>query len=432
MRILVLGLGTAGLYAAKWARNADPRAEIVVVERRTYPTFSPCGIPLAIEGLVSFESLKHPFPVRGNTRLLLGHEVVSVDLDSMRARVTDGSSELELSFDRLVFAPGAEPFVPPVPGAGEALGKDLFTIRVVEDGERLVRRIEEKGATRATVVGAGPIGCEISYALARRGLKVHLVEMLDRVFPRSLDPDMASHVEAYLRARGIEVRTGCPLEEVVLDDGSVVAVRACGERIPTDIVVMATGVRACTGLLEGQVDVDKGILVDERMETSREGVFAAGDVAVVRHRISGEMVMVQLASAAMRQGVVAGINAAGGDATYSGALGTFSSAMGAFEAAATGIRTGKSVKIAGFYKPEWAGGERVWLKLFLEGDRIVGAQAVGPRASAEIDVVAALIHRGATVDDALMFERSYCPGVSELNMPLSAAGEIALRRKLRR
>ncbi len=432
MRILVLGLGTAGLYAAKWARNTDPRAEIVVVERRAYPTFSPCGIPLAIEGVVPFESLKHPFPVRGNTRLLLGHEVRSIDLEERKAVVSDGGSEVHVSFNRLVFAPGAEPFVPPVPGAREALGRDLFTIRVIEDGERLVARIREKGARTAVVVGAGPIGCEISYALAKRGLRVHLIEMLDNVFPRSLDPDMASHVEAYLRSQGIEVRTSCPLEEVVLDGKSLKAVMACGERIPADVAVMATGVRANTALLRDQVEVERGVVVDERMETSAEGVFAAGDVAVVKHRITGERVMVQLASAAMRQGVVAGINAAGGDARYEGALGTFSSAMGELEAAATGIRTGRSVKIAGYYKPEWAGGERIWLKLFLEGDRIVGAQAVGPRASAEIDVVAALIHRGATVDDALMFERSYCPGVSELNMPLSAAGEIALRRKFRR
>jgi len=432
--IVVLGLGTAGIYAVRWASGVNRKEDITVVERRAYPTYSPCAIPMAVGGEVNVEDLIHPFPQTRRIKVLLSREVVEINPSAREVVVRDmntGDTET-IGYDKLIYALGASPVVPPVPGAREFLGKGVFTVKTVEDAETILRAV--KTAKNAVVVGGGAIGVEMAYYLARRGLKTTLVEMLPHLFPRALDPDMAARVEEHLRAAGVDIRTDTALEEVRGDE-RVVSVMAGGEEMPADIVIMAVGVKPNTSLLEGHVEMDGGyIKVDERMRTSDPHIYAAGDCVLVSHAITGEPTAIQLATTAARQGAVAGINAAGGDAVYTGALGAFVSAFGGYEVAAVGMR-GEDAESAvmgrgrGHTRPEWAGGEEIVMKIVADANgRVLGAQAVGRGAGAVINYVSAVIRCGGTLQDLAFGERTYCPEVSELYDVISAAADVALRR----
>jgi len=335
--IVIVGLGAGGLYASRAALGFDRKCKVTFIEKRDFDQFSPCGLPFVIDGVVKdFEDLKYHIPeVRNRLVKLLQHEAVSIDPHKRIVTALDlsASEETLIPYDALILANGASPINLPIPGAREFLGRGIHFVSNIENSQALLAAAAASGKKQAVVVGGGAAGLEVAVGLKRRGLDVVVTKRTPAPFPRNLDPEMGQAIVDELEGLGIRVLFGKGIDRID-GDREVASVIIAGETI----VVMAVGMRANIRLAEtaGIAIKDGLVTVDNRMETSVKGIYAIGDLVRTYSRIDGTPTTMQLATSAYRQGMTAGINAAGGDTPYPGALNTFLTKVGDLEIAATG------------------------------------------------------------------------------------------------
>ena len=443
--IVIVGIGAAGLHASKAALSQDRSCRVTFIEERDFDQFSPCALPFALEGLLGTDRLKHSLPeVKNRLSKLLAHRASSLDADSRIVTVVDlgTGQEREIAYDSLVLAMGAAPMILPIPGAVELAGKGIHVVSDIESVSSLRKAALSSSASGAVVVGAGAIGLETAHALLKLGISVTVVEAEDRPLPRTIDPEMAGAVLDQMQALGIKALFGSPIAEVLGTD-RVEGIRVGDQDIRCEIVVMATGRVPRTDLAaRAGAAVDRGFLVtNNRMETTLKGVYAVGDMVLTCSRIDRTPAVMQLATAAYRQGAVAGINAAGGNTCYAGALNTFVTSVGPLHVGGTGytfetaVRLGyraKAVNLTAETKPHYMpGSTTVTLRAVVEErtGRLLGVQAAGFEGVAwRINVCAAAIHGAMTVYDLADAELAYYPPVSQMVDPLSQLADIAIKR----
>jgi NADPH-dependent 2,4-dienoyl-CoA reductase/sulfur reductase-like enzyme len=327
-RLAIVGGDAAGMSAASAARRRDPDLEVVAFERGPYTSYSACGIPYYLGGLFDdSDRLVSRSPEEHRARGITVHtrtEVTGIDLAARRLTVLDHQSgdERTEGFDQLVVATGAEAVAPPVPGADAT-----EPVRTVDAAERFRAALQRGGKHHhIVVIGGGYIGIEMAEALVQRDIPTTLIEAMPQVMS-PLDADMAAHVQDAAEGLGIRVLVGTKVEEVLRDDeGAPRAVRAAGETIDADHVVMAAGVKPAVALAEG-AGIDLGpsgaVAVDDHQRCpGNDGVYAAGDCAESWHRLLHKPVNVQLGTHANKQGRIAGVNATGGDVAFPGVIGT--------------------------------------------------------------------------------------------------------------
>ena len=312
MKIVVIGSGAAGMSAASSARKASKDAEITVITEDRDIAYSPCAIPWGIEGRTGWSDIVMHDPAyyekeRG-IRVLTETKVESVDGEGKT--VTAGG--VAYPYDSLVIATGGTVFVPPIEG------KDLdnvFVVRTVTDGKRIQAALE--GAENVVIGGAGVIGLELAVALRDMGKQVTVIEMMDQVIPRIADRDMASMIQEELESKGVRFVMKAPIQ-AVKGDGKVEKVVAAGAEYPCDVMIFATGVRAnleipkALGLDIGQLNA---VIAAPTMNAYRRGrlvpdVYVAGDLVQCQSAVMPGATMSQLGSTAVKQGLVAGNNAA--------------------------------------------------------------------------------------------------------------------------
>lgn len=443
--IVVVGIGAAGLYASKAALSQDRNCRVIFIEERDFDQFSPCALPFALEGVMETEELKHSLPeVKNRLSKLLFHKAVSMNPDAKTLTVRNLATgeDREISYHSLVLATGAAPLILPVPGARELVEKGVHVVSDIESVSSLRKAALSSPDKRAAVVGAGAIGLETAHALAKLGMDVTVVEAEGRPLPRTIDPEMAGAVLDQMQVLGIRSLFGKPLSEI-LGRNRVEGIRVGEETIPCGIVVMAVGRIPRTDLAaDAGAAVNRGLLItDNRMETTLKDVYAAGDIVQTFSRIERVPAVMQLATAAYRQGFVAGINAAGGNTCYAGALNTFVTSVGPLQVGGTGYtletagRLGyraRAVNLTAETKPHYMpGNTTVTLRAIVEEDsgRLLGVQAHGLEGIAwRINVCAAAIHGAMTVYDLADAELAYYPPLSQMVDPLSQLADIAIKR----
>jgi len=435
---VILGLGSGGFAATLAIRRVDPKANITIIEKRGYDMFSPCGMPFALQGIVGLEELKFTLPSHKNITKLLKHEAKEIKPNKKEviARNLETNEVVHIPYDSLIIALGAQPFIPPIEGAEENMGKGVFVLESLESAKQIIEYANK--SRKAVIIGAGPIGLEVAIALSEK-LEVTVVEMLSHAFPKALDKDMAKLVEDYLKTKGIELlmnktvkSISTPVESVYVGD----------ERIETDMVVLASGVKSNIEIAKkAGIEIGKwGIKTNARMETNIKGIYAVGDctetVSLINHRAT----VMQLSTAAFRQGMVAGTNAAGGYDIYEGALSTFVSLVGDLEVASTGFNSlyaqsaGFEViagKAKGKTKPEYyPGAKDITLKVIADArsGKLLGAQAVGEGAGWRINVISLAIKCGISVYDLREAEMAYCPMLAENYDVINKAADFAVRK----
>ncbi len=444
--IVIVGLGAAGLHASKAALSQDRGCRVTFIEERDFDQFSPCALPFAIEGVIDdMDRLKHSLPeLKNRLSKYLAHSAVSLDPDAkiLTVKNLQNGEKHVIPYDALVLATGAEPAMLPVPGAAELAGKGIHVVSDIKSASALKNAASATDSRRAVVVGAGAIGLETAHALVRLGLSVSVVEAEDRPLPRTIDPEMAGAVLDQMKDLGIRPVFGRPISRVLGRD-RVEGVQVGDETIPCEILVMAVGRSPRSGLaVRAGAAEDRGfIVVDNRMETTLKDVYAVGDIARTFSRIDRSPSVMQLATAAYKQGTVAGINAAGGNASYPGVLNTFVTAVGPLYIGGTGYTLetalrlsyrAKAVNLSAETKSHYMpGGAAVTLRAVLEEGtgKILGAQALGTEGVAwRINVFAAALHGGMTVYDLADAELAYYPAVSQMVDPISQLAEIAIKR----
>jgi len=445
-RVIVIGSGAAGMTAASMARETNAEAEISVITEDSHIAYSPCAIPFVIDGTIAdFESILMHTPefyqkeraitVRTKTR------VVSVDLQGKKVKTSVGD---EVAFDSLVICPGGKVFVPPISGTDL---KGVYPVHSLGDGQAIQKAL--KGAEKVVVAGAGVIGLEMAVAIKNLGKEVVVVEMLPQVVPRLLDPDMAQIVQQHIESMGIHVLLNTPIGSINGKE-KVESVTAGGKEFACQMVIMATGVRPNLDLTN-QMGLDVGPLGGVRVSPTMQpysrgrlvkNVFLAGDVVSCESAATHGPTMNQLGSAAVRQGRVAGINAAGGRATYSRVASPWVSLLGDLQVAGTGIShslgdyyglslvEGKSKgSTRARYYP---GGKPITVKILAEAEthRIVGAQIVGGEdVNGRINWITAAVLKQVTAEEFVTsFEHAYCPPTSPVKDVVVLAAEDLVKK----
>ncbi|GHJ14559.1 MULTISPECIES: FAD-dependent oxidoreductase [unclassified Micromonospora] len=448
-RMIVVGGDAAGMSAASQARRRRDRAdlEIVAFERGHFTSYSACGIPYWVSGLVPERdqlvartpaAFRDDFDIDVRTR----HEVTAIDLGRREvvARDLDGGGEVRAGFDTLVYATGATP-VQPEWARDEVAG--VFGVQTLDDGAAVLDWLEREPRPRhAVVVGGGYVGVEMAEALVHRGLTVQLVEQSAQPMA-TVDPDMGELVGEAMRQVGIGIRTGTTVTGLEERDGRIAAVVTDAGPIPADVVVLGLGVRPNTRLAEAAglpLGPSGAIRVDRRMRVpGAPGVWAAGDCVESLHRVSGMPVHVPLGTHANKQGRVAGINIGGGYATFPGVIGTAVTKVCELEVGRTGLRerdateagfefvtvTAESTNRAGYYP----GAQKMTVKLIAErpGGRLLGAQIVGwSEAAKRIDALAVALWNGMTVDEMTALDLGYAPPYAPVWDPVLIAARKAV------
>ncbi|MDG4783566.1 FAD-dependent oxidoreductase [Micromonospora sp. WMMD961] len=448
-RLIVIGGDAAGMSAASQARRRRGRddLEIMVFERGHFTSYSACGIPYWISGLVPGpEALIARDPETFRTEYAMDvrmrHEVTAIDLERREvvARDLEGGGEVRERFDELMYATGAVPVKPPW-AATDAGG--VFGMQTLDDGAALRDWLDtEPRPRRAVVVGGGYIGVEIAEALIQRGLSVTLVEAGAQPMS-TVDPDMGELVAEAMRGLGITIRAGLPVTGLEERDGRVSAVVTAEGPMPTDVVVLGLGVRPNSALAEAAglpIGTTGAVRVDRRMRVpGMPGIWAAGDCVETLHRVSGMPVHVPLGTHANKQGRVAGINIGGGYATFAGVIGTAVTKVCDLEVGRTGLREreaeaagfdfisviAESTNRAGYYP----GARPMTVKLIAEraGGRLLGAQIVGwSEAAKRIDALAVALWNGMTVDDMTALDLGYAPPYAPVWDPVLIAARKAV------
>ena len=450
-RLLVIGADAAGMSAASQARRRRPAAELEIAafDRGNFSSYSACGIPYFVGGVVDdVESLvvrtPEVFREKQSIQVHLGHEVVEVDLDrgALLVHHRESGGQRWEGFDDLMVGTGAVPHRPPLPGADAA---GIFGIQTLDDGLAVRAYVAEHRPRRAVIVGSGYVGLEMAEAFCALGLETHLVDGAAQPLQR-LDPDMGELVADALRKFGTVLHLGQQVSGFGIGpDGRVTGVETAEGVIAADVVVLGLGVKPNTALAEAAgitIGESGAIAVDRRMRTSHPAVWAAGDCAEKRHRISDLPVAIPLGTHANKEGRVAGINLGGGYATFPGVIGTAVTKVGALEVARTGLGeaeaekagfvtdavVSKSTTRAGYYP----GAAPITTKLVVERDtgRLLGGQIVGEEGAAKrIDAVALAVWSAMTVDELLGVDLGYAPPYSPVWDPVLIAARKAHERR---
>lgn len=444
MKYVIIGGVAGGATAAARLRRIDEASDIVLLEKGKHISYANCGLPYYIGGVIEDrEKLLVQTPASFGKRFRIDvrveNEVVGIRTKDKVVVVRNASGEeYEETYDKLLLSPGANPVRPPLPGINT---EGIFTLRNVEDTDRIKAYMAGKSVKRAVVVGAGFIGLEMAENLHHAGAAVSIVEMGNQVMA-PIDFSMAAHIHQHLSQKGVALY----LEESVtgfqrMGQEIHVSLKS-GKTIVADMVLLSIGVRPVTDLAKQaglKLGETGGIWVSEYLETSEKDIYAVGDAIEFPHPLTGKPWLNYLANPANRQGrIVADNMALGNTVVYEGAIGTSIAKVFDMTVASTGLAAKRlkqwgmeysssithSSSHAGYYPDALP----LTLKLTFhpQTGKLYGAQCIGYEGvDKRIDQIAALIKHGGTIYDLVETEHAYAPPFSSAKDPIAIAGYVA-------
>ena len=438
MRLVIIGAVAAGTSAAAKARRNSEQAEIVIYEKDSYISYSGCGMPYFIGGEVeSIEDLtpRNPefFKGKYNVDIFTLHEVLSINPEQKTLEIIDNTTGIIFTdtYDKLVIATGASSIIPPIKGADN---RNVFTLRNINDMNKIKGFIDFNNPKTAVIIGTGFIGLEVCENLKKLGIEVTLIERLAQVTP-GLDSDMAVYVKDHLKKNDIKVFVGASAIEltenaVLLSDGTV---------IKADMILLSTGVRPNTELAK-KAGIDIGITgaikVDANLNTNLKDIYSCGDCIEQFHVVTGKPIYRPMGSTANKTGRIAGDCITGGNLTFRGILGTGIFKVFDLTVAQTGLSE-REAKEQGYEvvvchnikpnKPEYLGGKEMVIKGIADKNsgRLLGVQIVGYEGvDKRIDVFVTAITFKAKVEDLFHLDLAYAPPFSTTKDPVMYTGMI--------
>ncbi len=445
MKIIVIGAVAAGTSAAAKARRNSEDAEIVMYEKDRFISYSGCGMPYHIGGVVENAEELTPrdpafFKSKYNVDILTRHEVLALSPSNKCVTVKnlETGEVFEDHYDKLVIATGARASVPPIKGAD---GAHVFTLRSIGDMLRIKAFIRENRPKSAAIIGTGFIGLEMCENLKALGIEVSLIEKLPQVTP-GLDADMAAYAQDHIEKSGVPVLTNASVSEIT-DAGVSLA---DGREIPADMVLVSAGIRPNTELAAAAgiaLGASGAIRVDAGMRTNIPDIYACGDCIEHFHLVTGKPVWRPLGSTANKTGRIAGDSVTGGDLEFRGVLGTGIFRVFDLTVAQTGLSE-REARALGFDvavchnikpdKPEYMHGREMVIKGIADNKtgRLLGAQIVGfDGVDKRLDVFVTAISFGAKAEDLVHLDLAYAPPYATTKDPVMYTGMIldnAIRR----
>ncbi|HEY5719954.1 MAG TPA: FAD-dependent oxidoreductase [Gammaproteobacteria bacterium] len=370
MHHVIIGNGPAGAVAADTLREHDPESRITLLGDEPEPPYGRMAIPYYLNGQID----------EAGTWLRRDPEhFVKAGVETRRARVSAVAPERSeltlddggtLGYDRLLIATGSRPNRPPIAGT-EA--PHVLTCWTLADAREIAKRAQR--GSRVVLLGAGFIGCIILEALASRGVELTVVEMAERMVSRMLDANAGGLLQQWCTNSGVDVRTATGVTAIDSSGPQAVLQLSDGSSLTADLVILATGVRSNIDFLAGSgIETDAGVLVDDTLQSSVPGIYAAGDAAQGRDFNTGQRVVNAIQPVAADHGRIAALNMAGAPAVFPGAvamnvldtLGLITCSFGQW----MGVDGGDSSELLDR-------GRFRYLNLQFADDRLVGATGVG-------------------------------------------------------
>jgi NADPH-dependent 2,4-dienoyl-CoA reductase/sulfur reductase-like enzyme/rhodanese-related sulfurtransferase len=445
-RLVVIGGVAAGPKTAAKARRCDSEMEIVIYQEEDDISYAGCGLPYYISGVIrDREELISRTPgkfAQDGIKILKNRKIERIDLQksTVSGRSVGSGATFTDHFDRLVIATGAYPIRPKIEGLDL---RNVFYLRSIFDADTILKQVQSKDIRNVVIAGGGYIGLEMAESLVQVGKNVTIVELAPQILTL-FDEDFAGVLQQYLEKKGVKVFTSEGIQTLRGKEGKVTHVQTTTREIEADAVLMSLGIRPDVELAKQaglKIGETGAIWVNEKMETSAEGVYAAGDCAETTHLITRKKVWVPLGSTANKQGRVVGVNVCGGNAAFPGIMGTAIFKTFDFNVAKTGLNMSEAEKeglhplqavVRGYDRAHYyPGGKESTLKVIAEKGtgRILGGQAVGEGPSDKfIDILAMVLHGKMTCQQLASVDLAYAPPYSPALSPVIVAANVLMNK----
>ena len=431
MKILVIGGGATGASAAARLRRLDDNAEILILEKTKEISIANCGLPYYCSGEIDSEDKMHVSSVQKFKNLLnvdIRMDAEVTEINRKDKTVTVNNKDI-LSYDKLVLAAGAKPFIPDIEGINSP---KIHTIRMLADANRLKHQVKNENVKNAVVIGGGFIGLEMAENFAKMNINTTVVEMADHILP-PVDKEIAAFAQNELRKHGVNIILSDALKAIGKDE----IVLASGRKIPFDTAVLSIGVRPETELAKKcglEIGKTGGIKVNEYMQTSDPDIFAGGDSVEVEDFVTGQNCLIPLAGPANRQGRIIADNIAGLKSSYKKTIG--SAVVKIFDLTIANAGNSEETLIKrnipylktftyGFsHASYYPNATRTLYKLlFNQNGDILGIQAAGfEGVEKRVDVVATAMRNNNKVTNLIDLELCYAPPYSSAKDPVNILG----------
>jgi len=445
-RLLVIGGVAAGPKAAAKARRCDPEMEIAIYQEEDEISYAGCGLPYYISGVIEErENLISRTPgkfAQEGIRILKNRKIEKIDIQShaVSGRKIGSGETFTDHFDRLVLATGAYPIRPKIEGIDLA---NIFYLRSISDADAIFEAIRSESIRNVVIAGGGYIGLEMAESLVHLGKKVSIVELAPQILTL-FDEDFAGILRQYLEKKGVKIFISEGIQSLKGKNGKVTHVQTVAREVEADVVLMSLGIRPQVELAKQaglKIGETGAVWVDEKMETSAEGVYAAGDCAETTHLVTGKKVWIPLGSTANKQGRVVGVNLCGGHAIFPGVMGTAVFKTFDFNVAKTGLSMREAEKegfhplqaiVRGFDRAHYYPGRKEsTLKVIADKEtgQILGGQAIGEGPSDKfIDILAMALHGKMTCHQLASVDLTYAPPFSPVLSPVVVAANVLMNK----
>ena len=443
-KYLIVGGVAGGATAAARIRRLTEDAEIILFEKGAYISYANCGLPYYIGGVIEerdrlFVQTPEAFGKRFNIDVRTRSEVIAIHPEKKQVTVRSAEGkEYTENYDKLLLSPGASPVVPPLPGIQS---EGIFTLRNVDDTDRIKAYMTAHQVRRTVIVGGGFIGLEMAENLKHAGSQVAVVEMAPQVMG-PIDYSMAALVHQHLQQQDVKLYLEQAVERFSREGDELTVYFKSGISLKADMVLLSIGVRAETrlaqeaGLKLGEM---RGIWVDAYLQTSDADIYAVGDAIEYPHPITGKAWLNFLAGPANRQArIVADNMVLGNRIHYEGAIGTSIAKVFDLTVASTGLPAKRLKQMGipylsatihnGSHAGYYPGSLQMAIKItFSPTDgKLYGAQIVGyDGVDTRIDQYALAIKQGATVEQLTRLEHAYAPPFSSAKDPVAISGYVA-------
>ena len=445
-KIIVVGANHAGTACINTMLDNYPgKNEVVVYDSNSNISFLGCGMALWIGRQISsgdglFYSNPEILSQKG-AKIHMEHEVLNVDYANKTVKVKNlkTGEEFEDNFDKIVLATGSRPIVPKVPGAEL---KNVQLVKLYQNAQEVIKKLQNPDIKKIAVVGAGYIGVELAEAFERCGREVTIIDVAPVCLSTYYDAEFANMMKDNLDKHGIKQCYGEMVTEIVGDaEGKVVAVLTDKNKYEADMVILCIGFRPNTSMIQGVETFKNGaLLVDRHQQTSAKDVYAIGDCATVYDNATGERQYIALATNAVRSGVVAAHNVCGSSLESIGVQGSNGISIYELKMVSTGLSEarakacGMNVKTTSFedlQKPEFMECEnkKVMIKIVYDAETriIVGAQIASEHdISMAIHLFSLAIQEKLTIDRLALTDIFFLP---HFNKPYNYITMAALSAK---
>jgi len=392
----IIGNSAAGLAAAESIRELDKTGKITLLSEEEHLNYSKPMITYFLTGSVDLKRISfkdREFYRVNNIDIRINTRVKSVDTDKMSLTVEDGG---RIGFSKLLIASGGKPIIPRIRASGAGSGEDvsfnavdsmnykkiggIFTLATLRDAIRIKDYLKKNSVKRISILGGGLIGLKAAEAFLDMGIDINIIELADRVLSATFDRQASGIIEEKVKSRGSKIYKNNTIEEIYITKGNISGYRLKdGRKMECRLLVIAVGVIPNTGFIYGgKVKINRGILVDDRMQTSVKNIYAAGDVAEGLDMLLKENKNIAIWPLAVMQGAVAGNNMAGGNKKYSGGFFMNSVEILQIPSISMGLtviedKRGKDIEVLKDFNPD----KHIYKKIVIRNNRIIGVILVG-------------------------------------------------------